>query len=158
SGARVTKAGTGALTLTGVNTYTGPTRIARGQLIVQGGNAIPDTSAVVFGSGGFGAVGTTFDLAGFSEAVGSIGGLGGVVNVGTGKLTVGGDNYNMDSGATVAGSGLIVKNGTGIQGFTATTPASTYTGRYVVNGGSLHFGADARMGAAPTAVVANYIT
>ena len=101
----LTKSGPGTLVLSSsASSYTGPTSINGG--IVQAGaaNVIPSTSALVLSGAG-----TTFDLEGFSQSVGSLAnfnpsvstmagvnfGYGtAVVADGTATLTVGNDNTN----------------------------------------------------------------
>ncbi|MEI7958408.1 MAG: autotransporter-associated beta strand repeat-containing protein, partial [Verrucomicrobiota bacterium] len=88
----LTKAGTGAFTLTGNNTYTGATTINSGTLALGAGGSIASSGTLVVGSAGSsGAVLDTQALSGFT--VGSTQTLKGkgTVNVGTGKaLTVNG--------------------------------------------------------------------
>ncbi|WP_331318608.1 amidase family protein [Methylobacterium mesophilicum] len=47
----LTKRGPGTLALSGANTYTGPTTLAQGTLLAQGGQAIGDRSAVAIAAG-----------------------------------------------------------------------------------------------------------
>jgi fibronectin-binding autotransporter adhesin len=112
----ITKAGLGALQLSAVNTYTGPTLINNGVLQFGVNNAIDPTSAVsVIGSGA--GVTATLDLNGFNATVGSLtlgGGTGatttstGNVQTGAGTLTVGGNvtysNSGSPLGSTISGN------------------------------------------------------
>lgn len=86
-------AGTGNLTLTGVNTYSGATQINAGGLTASGGSAIGDTSAVTV------AGGTTLTLTG-SETIGSLAGAG-TVRIGANTLTVGGDNTSTEFSGSI---------------------------------------------------------
>src|SRR5258706_9248088 len=82
----LTKAGTGTLTLSGVNTYTGVTTISAGTLKNGAAGVIADTSAVV--------VTGTYDLNHFDETIGSLAGAGLVTSSSAGAvtLTAGGNN------------------------------------------------------------------
>jgi autotransporter-associated beta strand protein len=85
------KSGTGTLTLSGANSYSGTTIIAQGTLSATGGNAIPDTSDVTVASG------ATFDLLtgpnGTSETVGALYG-GGSVTGSHGLTVTGGGSFS----------------------------------------------------------------
>src|SRR5205814_824219 len=56
AGGRFRKTGTGTLTLSGANTYTGFTDIQNGALLLTSGNAISDGSTVFFNTAATGAV------------------------------------------------------------------------------------------------------
>jgi autotransporter-associated beta strand protein len=162
AGSGLTKTGSGTLLLSGSNTYTGTTTINGGTVRVTGGAAIPDTSSVFFGTGS----GNRLDLAGSSESVGSIAGTASdsEVAVGSGVLTVGGDNSPTTFAGTITGSGgALVKTGAGtlsligsmtntISGVTTINAgtlrlaksdgADAITGDVVINGGTLLWGAN----------------
>ena len=72
-----TKRGAGTLTLTGENTFTGPTVVEAGTLVVSGGDAISDDVTV--------ADGAALDLGGSSVTLGRIAASGVIVN---GSLSV----------------------------------------------------------------------
>jgi autotransporter-associated beta strand protein len=103
----LTKSGTGTLVVSGVNTYTGATTIAAGTLRLGTANRIADASAVSVS-----ASGTTFDLNGFSETIGSLAGAGNVT-LGAGTLTLGGNNTTTAFSGVISGTGALVKFGTG---------------------------------------------
>lgn len=74
----VIKTGTGTLTLSGANTYTGTTAINAGTVRLGADNRLADTSSVSIGSLG------TLDLAGHSEKIGNLTAAGGAtLNFGT---------------------------------------------------------------------------
>jgi filamentous hemagglutinin family protein len=119
--------GAGTTTLTGANTYTGATTISAGTLQLGAANRIADVSAVTV------AAGATFNLANFSETVGSIAGAGNVA-LGSGTLTSGGNNATTTFAGLVSGTGGITKAGTGTLTLSG---ANTYSGTTSVNAGTL---------------------
>ncbi len=129
----LTKAGTGTLLVSGLNTYTGATAISAGTLRLGATNAIGSASAVTV------AMGATFDLGGFSDVVGSLAGAGTVTSTapGTVTLTSGGNN------SSTAFTGVI-QNGSGTVGLTKTGTGTltlwgtnTYSGTTTVSTGTL---------------------
>jgi len=132
----ITKAGTGTLTLSGVNTYTGATTISSGILKLGATNTIPNTSALT--------VAGTFDLAGFSETVGSIAGTGVITSSAAGAplLTTGIDNTNTTFSGIIqnvsAPSVTLIKAGNGTFTMSGT---NTFTGGLTINSGSIQTGA-----------------
>lgn len=68
--ARLTKVGTGTLTLTGANTYTGETVVVAGTLKVGAAGALPAASALTLSPG------STLDLGGFAASAASLAGSG----------------------------------------------------------------------------------
>ncbi|WP_296345300.1 autotransporter-associated beta strand repeat-containing protein [Reyranella sp.] len=121
SGGSLTKQSTGTLTLTGVNTYTGETRITAGTLALSGSGSIASSSGVILD--GTDAV---FDISQTSSGA-SVASLGGtfdssIINLGAKTLTVvnGGD-----FGGVIQGTGgLTLANGASL-GLSGT---NTYTG------------------------------
>jgi fibronectin-binding autotransporter adhesin len=63
TGGKLTKAGTGTLTLSGANTYTGTTNISTGTLKMSGAGTIATSSSVLIGSGAI------FDLNGTNQTI-----------------------------------------------------------------------------------------
>ena len=139
-GGVVTKLGAGTLTLSGANTYTGPTTVSAGTL--QAGVA-----SVAGISGAFGlnsavtlanVAGATLDLNNFNTQLGSLtggGATGGNVTLGSATLTVGGDNTSPAAfGGVISGTGALTKIGTGTQTLAGT---NTYTGGTNVTAGTL---------------------
>jgi len=137
------------LALGGTNTYAGNTTINFGTILARGGNAIPNTSRVVFstrsdwGQTQGGGTTSTFNTAilrvDASETVGSISGgnaTRGVVNINGAAvvLSTGADNTSSTFGGAIQGTGGLTKVGSGTFSMTGT---NTYSGDTRVNGGTL---------------------
>jgi autotransporter-associated beta strand protein len=129
----LTQSGTGTLTLSGTNTYTGATFINTGTLTVSGGNGIGDSSAVTLANKN----GAILNLSG-NETIGSLAGggtTGGNVTLNANTLTAGGDNTSTTYAGIISGTnGGLTKQGAGTL---ALSGANTYTGATNVNAGTL---------------------
>jgi subtilase-type serine protease len=124
----LSKAGTGTMTLFGIQTYTGPTNINGGTLSVSLANTFSPQSAFTVASG------ATFALANHSQLIASLAGAG-IVSLGDATLTTGGSNASTTfSGSITGAGGSLVKQGTGV--FTL-AGANGYTGTTNVNAGTL---------------------
>jgi autotransporter-associated beta strand protein len=121
-----TKIGTGNQTLSGVNTFTGPTTISAGTLTLGGGSAIADSVAVTVNAPG------QLTLSA-SETIGSLAGSG-AVNLGANTLTAGGNNSSTSFTGTTGGTGGLTKTGTGT--FDVATNLN-HTGLTSVNAGTM---------------------
>lgn len=131
----VSKIDAGTWILAGTNTYTGATTIGGGALIVTGGLAIGDLSAVTLSN----VAGALLQLRS-DETIGSLAGgdgIGGTVDLGGNTLTVGGNNSSTIFGGTITNAGALVKQGTGTM---ALTNDNTYSGPTTVAGGTLVVG------------------
>jgi autotransporter-associated beta strand protein len=100
----LTKTGSGTLTLSGPNSYTGATTVADGTLEAAAVNTLPGLSAVTVKSPGI------LDLHGFSQSIGSLAGDGSVT-LGNAKLTTGNDNTNTTFSGVISGTGGSIKSG-----------------------------------------------
>jgi autotransporter-associated beta strand protein len=119
------KQGTGNFTLSGANTYTGPTNVNGGTLTLAGGSAIANTGAVTV------AGGATLALSA-SEQIGSLAGAG-TLSLGANTLTTGGASNTSFTGTT-SGAGGITKVGTG----KFSTGALANTGTNTINAGEMN--------------------
>ncbi|WP_449235781.1 Ig-like domain-containing protein [Azospirillum doebereinerae] len=140
SGNDLTKTGTGTLTLSGANTYTGSTTVSAGQLTLEGGASLADASAVTVASG------ATLRLQDSDETIGSLAGAG-TVTLNGGSLTAGGNNSSTSFSGGVAdgsvGAQNLTKTGTG----TLTLSGSnSYGGTTTVSGGTLSVAGDGNLG------------
>jgi len=124
------KDGTGTLTLSGANNYTGDTRIAVGNLTVSGSGTLGTGSDIFIGSGGSLSVNVNTTVASLQEWGTS---NAGTVALGAGStLTVNGadkgamfqNSISGVGGLTMAGSGTSTLSLYGTQGYTGTTTVS----------------------------------
>ncbi|MGV7240918.1 beta strand repeat-containing protein [Caballeronia sp. M23-90] len=141
----LTKAGTGVLTLSGANTYTGATTVAQGTLQAGANNALSQQSAVTV------AQGADLNLNGFSQTVGSLAGAG-TVDLGSATLAAGANGTSTVFSGAINGSGGLVKQGAGTLALSGT---NTYSGGTSVNGGTLEVYSDANLGDASGALTLN---
>ncbi|MEN9667608.1 MAG: hypothetical protein RLZZ326_3971, partial [Planctomycetota bacterium] len=131
--ATLVKTGSGTVTLSAVNTYTGGTTITAGTLALGASNVLPDTGAVTVNGG-------TLDLGASTDAVGTLAGSGTVTTT-TGLLTV---INRLEAGLTTGNVAL--RPGATYAptaGFSETPTASivTVVGSVDLGGGALAFAA-----------------
>jgi len=133
TGGGLTKIGAGMLTLGGTNNYTGPTVVNSGTLQAGSTSAFGSNPVVTLAN----VAGAGLDLNGYSNTIASLSGggsAGGNVTVGSGTLTLGGDNSSTSFGGSILGmAGGVVKTGTG----TLTLTGTSYTAPITVNSGAL---------------------
>jgi autotransporter-associated beta strand protein len=137
----IIKNGTGTLTLTGANTYTGATAVNAGTLkasvasVANTSGAFGKNSAVTLAN----TAGVVLDITGYNTQIGSLtggGATGGNVTLGAATLTTGGDNTSPAAYAgVISGTGALAKIGTGTQILSGT---NTYTGTTTINAGTLN--------------------
>ena len=126
----VVKQGTGTLTLSGANTYSGGTTINAGSLALGGAGALAANGAVTI------AAGSILDISGSSanQTIGNlIGVAGSQVLLGARTLTTGGATNSTFAGL-ISGSGGLVKQGAGTLTLSG---ANTYSGGTTINAGAL---------------------
>ncbi|MBN9541180.1 MAG: autotransporter-associated beta strand repeat-containing protein, partial [Alphaproteobacteria bacterium] len=115
----LTKAGSGALTLSGVSTYTGGTVLNAGILRLGAGAALSSAGALTVNGG-------TFDLNGNAQTVTALSGSGGTIDLGIGTLTVVQNQETVYRGAIVGTGALAVQGSIGAK--LTLTGANTYSG------------------------------
>jgi outer membrane autotransporter protein len=139
TGGGLTKIGSGTLTLSGANTYTGPTMVNAGTLQAGAVNAFSSASAFTVASG------ATLDLAGFNQTIGSLAGAGSVT-LGAATLTTNGDGSDTTFSGTITGSGRLVKVG---EGTLTLSGNNSYQGGTIVSEGTLAVGSSRALGTGP---------
>jgi fibronectin-binding autotransporter adhesin len=129
--------GSGTLTLSGANTYTGNTYVNSGTLQLGASNVLSNMTDVVVASG------ATFAMNSHSDTVGSIAGAGNIT-LGSGALTTGADNSSTTFSGVISGTGgSLTQDGTGTL---ILTGANTYTGGTTVSAGTLQIGSGGTTG------------
>lgn len=148
--ASLTKKGSGTLTLSNPNAYTGATVISAGTLRLGATGAIPDGS----GAGDVSlASGATMDLNGFSDGINGLSGAGTVDNTGgTATLTVGLDNDGGAFTGVIQGAVALTKQGTNALVLRGT---SSHSGATVVAQGTLELNPLSSFSASSILVVSN---
>jgi outer membrane autotransporter protein len=130
------KIGSGALTLSGGNSYSGATIVNAGALQAGAANAFSASSAFAVGSG------ATLDLASFGQTIGSLAGAGNVT-LGSATLTTGNDNTSTTFSGTISGVGGLTKIGAGTLTLAG---ANSYFGGTTIDAGTLAVSADNNLG------------
>jgi outer membrane autotransporter protein len=139
TGGGLIKVGTGTLTLSGANTYTGPTAVNAGTLQAGAVNAFSSASAFTVASGAI------VDLAGFNQTIGSLAGAGSVT-LGAATLTTNGDGSDTTFSGTISGSGRLVKVG---EGALTLSGNNSYQGGTILSEGTLAVGSSRALGTGP---------
>ncbi|WP_264055444.1 autotransporter-associated beta strand repeat-containing protein [Rhodopseudomonas palustris] len=123
----IQKNGGGKLILNGRNSFSGGTIINAGTLQLANSNMLSATTAATVASG------TTLDLGGFDQTIGSLAGAGSVA-LGAALLTTGADNSSTNFSGAMSGTGGLTKQGTGNLVLSGT---NDYTGPTTINAGTL---------------------
>ncbi len=131
NGGGLTKVGSGTLTLTAANSYSGATTISAGKLALSGGGGIANSSVVT--------VNGTFDISalpGTSAHITTLaGGAGGVVQLGNNALAI--TNGSTEFAGTIQGTGGVATGGLEVSGGTQTLSGiNTYTGQTQIDAGA----------------------
>jgi fibronectin-binding autotransporter adhesin len=109
----LTKLGSNTLTISGANTYTGPTLVIAGTLATSTANRIPDASAVTILSG------ATITLGG-ADTLATLAGAG-TLTCGANALTLNSANSATFSGTLTNTAGTFTKTGSGVQTLSGST-------------------------------------
>ncbi|HJR74109.1 MAG TPA: autotransporter-associated beta strand repeat-containing protein [Luteimonas sp.] len=133
--AKLTKQGAGTLVLSGVNTYTGQTVVDGGTLRAGSTQAFGGPNLVTLAD----AAGVALDLDGFDNRIGGLqggGAIGGNVLLGSGTLTIAGNNATF--GGAISGTGGIIKDTSSTQamlgcGNSYTGPTTLRSGTFTVD-------------------------
>ncbi len=129
----LTKSGSGTVTVTSANTYTGATTISNGSIALSGAGSIADSSAVSLSSST--AHLSINAITAATETIGSLAGAAGsTVTLGSKTLEAGGDNSSTTFAGVASGTGGLKKTGTGTMTLSG---ANNYTGENRVAGGKL---------------------
>ncbi|HEY9130406.1 MAG TPA: autotransporter-associated beta strand repeat-containing protein [Dyella sp.] len=118
---------TGNWVLSGNNTFAGTTTLTAGTLTIGNVNAFGTSKGVIVNSG-------QLDLGGLAIAVPSLAGSGGIVDLGSGSLTLNAASGSASYAGSIGGTGGVTKLGAGTQTLTGT---NTYTGATTIGGGTL---------------------
>jgi len=127
---RFGKAGTGVLTLTNSNTYSGATTITGGTLRLSGSGRLSDSTDVSVSSG------ATFDINDVTDAIDALTGAGSVLlgAGGANSLTVGSNNGSGTFSGDISEAGGFIKVGAGTQTLSG---SNNWTAGTQINGGTL---------------------
>jgi autotransporter-associated beta strand protein len=142
----LTKAGSGILTLSGANTYTGDTILSAGTLKLGASNVIPDGP----GMGNVILTGT-LDLNTFSETLNGLTGNGTVNTLagGTPILTLGAANATSTFNGTITGTLSLIKTGNGTLTIAG---ANGYSGQTTISDGILVLSGAGTLGSTSSAL------
>ena len=147
TGFRLTKAGVGALTLTGTNTFTGGTTLTTGTLNINNSQALGTVAGTFIINGGTidNTSGTALTTINYPQTWGGDFSFNGTnnLNLGTGVIALGATRQvtvtagTLTEGGTISGTGFgITKLGSGILTLNGN---STYTGTTTITAGELRF-------------------
>ena len=133
------KLGAGELILSSASTHTGGTGVGAGTLTTGANEVLSDTTTLQISAA------ATFKLGG-NETVGGLNAIyGSFIDLQNNTLTSGGSGLSFTNGATITGTGALVKNGTGQMYLNNAT--NSFSGGLVLNDGSIAFTSSGNAGA-----------
>jgi fibronectin-binding autotransporter adhesin len=136
----LTKVGSGTMTLSGSNSYTGTTTISAGQLTLSASNRLSTNGAITITGG-------TLNMSNLGQTTsGNVRFQGGTVTNGT--ITKSGADYDAQAGtvsAALAGSGIGLAKTTA--GTLTLSGTNAFTGNIAINAGNLNIGSNGQLGA-----------
>ncbi|MEI6655484.1 MAG: autotransporter-associated beta strand repeat-containing protein, partial [Verrucomicrobiota bacterium] len=142
------KAGSGTLTLSGSNSYTGGTTISAGALSVAASSALGlEANNLTISSGATLKLSDSFSTSRATTLGGAGGGAGGTFEVAAGKV------LTYTSGSVIGGSGSLIKTGAGSL---AIGGVDSYTGGTYIQAGTLVVNSGYALGPLPTLGNSNY--
>jgi len=119
--------GSGNWLLSGANTYAGTTTVQGGTLTAGNADAFGNSKGLIVNGG-------TLDLNNLAISAPSLAGTGGIVQLGSGGLTLNAASGSTSYSGVIAGAGGLTKLGAGTQTLTG---ATTYSGATTIGGGTL---------------------
>ena len=140
----LTKAGTGTLTLSGSNVYTGGTNVSAGTLLTNTSPCLPTTGLVTVANG------ATLNLNNNDQTIGNLAGAG-TVALGSAALTLG-DGTDQTFSGVITGTGTLVKQNAGSLILSGN---NQYTGTTTVNAGTLAITTNTNIGTGTSALILN---
>src|SRR5210317_345595 len=156
--ANVIKNGSGILTLSGTNTYTGLTTVSAGTLTLDQassttGTVIKDTSAVTVNGGILNLADNTETIGALTLTAGSITGNSKILT-GSSYTINPGEGVSVSIAPILAGSVNLTKSA---QGTLTLSGTNTYTGNTTINRGIISVSSDRNLGAVPAEATASHI-
>ena len=143
SGGFLIKTGTGTMTLSGSNTYTGGTTLSAGALRVANSSALGlESNILTIGGGATLKASDSFSTSRATTLGGAGSGVGGTIEVAAGKT------LDYASGSGLSGSGSLIKTGAGTLMLEGTNP---FTGGLYIQAGTLAANSQEALGAVPSA-------
>src|SRR5208337_4622589 len=138
----LTKQGGGTLTLSGANTYVGPTTVDDGTLALGSGGSIALSSGLALAASGAG-----FDIsAGSNQTIQDLSGVAGsTINLGANTLSAG-TAHSTSFAGIISGTGGLTKQGGGTLTLSG---LNSYSGGTSFNGGILAVNSDSNLGTGP---------
>ena len=156
TGFSVTKVGAGTVTLSGANTFSGPTTNTAGTLDLNNQLALQNSTLTMIGGGPItldsAVAGKAFTLGGLVANTSGAGYDLGLTNTAGAAvaITIGNNNASTTCAGVLSAAGSLLKNGTGTLTLSGT---NTYSGATTVSAGTLALGGSGQLGGGTYAAV-----